>query len=87
MFGMVEAQRTVERDQPELRGEASIDAIARREKPDNPAGQALVARYLRETITYELDDSLLAGAQAYFDGLAGEGIIPVAPRLRTFARG
>ena len=70
-----------------LRGEASIDAIARREKPDNPAGQALVARYLRETITYELDDSLLAGAQAYFDGLAGEGIIPVAPRLRTFARG
>jgi chorismate dehydratase len=68
-----------------LRGEAAVDAIARREKPGDPAGEALVARYLRHTITYGLDETLLAGAQAYFDGLAGEGLIPRAPRLRTFA--
>ncbi len=67
------------------RGVANIDAIARRERPDDPAAQALVARYLRETITYGLDGPLLAGAQAYFDGLAREGLIPRAPRLRTFA--
>ena len=55
-------------------------------RPGEPAAaQALVARYLRETITYELDESLLAWAQAYFDGLAAEGLIPKAPRLRTFA--
>ena len=68
-----------------LRGVANIDAIARRERPDDRAAQALVARYLRETITYGLDEPLLAGAQAYFDGLAGEGLIPRAPRLRLFA--
>ena len=68
-----------------LRGEAAIDTIARRERPDDPAAQALVARYLRETITYGLDGPLLAGAQAYFAGLAGEGLIRRAPRLRTFA--
>jgi predicted solute-binding protein len=68
-----------------LRGVANIDAIARRERPDDPAAQALVARYLRETITYGLDEPLLAGAQAYFDGLAAEGLIPRAPRLRLFA--
>jgi hypothetical protein len=45
----------------------------------------LPARYLRETITYGLDDALQAGAQAYFDGLAQEGIIARAPRLRLFA--
>ena len=69
-----------------LRGEAAIDTIARRERPDDPAAQALVARYLRETITYGLDGPLLAGAQAYFDGLAGEGLIRRAPRLRLFTR-
>ena len=68
-----------------LRGVAAVDAIARRERPDDPAAQAVVARYLRETITYGLEGQLLAGAQAYFDGLAGEGIIPRAPRLRLFA--
>jgi chorismate dehydratase len=67
------------------RGVAAIDAIARRERPDDPAAEALVARYLRETITYDFDESLRAGAQAYFDGLAGEGLIPRAPRLRLFA--
>jgi chorismate dehydratase len=68
-----------------LRGVANIDAIARRERPDDPAGQGVVARYLRDTITYGLDAPLLAGAKAYFDGLAGEGLIPRAPRLRMFA--
>ena len=68
-----------------LRGVAAVDAIARRERPDDPVAQAVVARYLRETITYGLEGQLLAGAQAYFDGLAGEGIIPRAPRLRLFA--
>ena len=66
-------------------GVAAIDTIARRERPGDPAGQTRVARYLRETITYGLDGTLLAGAQAYFEGLAGEGLIPRAPRLRTFA--
>jgi chorismate dehydratase len=68
-----------------LHGVARIDAIAARERPGDPAGQAVVARYLRQTITYGLDGALLAGAQAYFDGLAAEGLIPRAPRLRTFA--
>jgi chorismate dehydratase len=68
-----------------LHGVARIDAIAARECPGDPAGQGVVARYLRDTITYGLDETLLAGAQAYFDGLAGEGLIPRAPRLRTFA--
>ena len=34
------------------------------------------ARYLRDTITYGLDESLQAGPQAYFDGLAEEGSSP-----------
>jgi chorismate dehydratase len=68
-----------------LRGVANIDAIARRERPDDPPGQALVARYLRETITYGLDGALLDGARAYFEGLAAEGLIARAPRLRLFA--
>jgi chorismate dehydratase len=67
------------------RGVANIGAIARRERPDDPAAQALVAHYLRETITFGLDGPLMAGAQAYFDGLAREGLIRRAPRLRTFA--
>ena len=67
------------------RGVANIDAIATRERPDDPAAQALVARYLRETITFGLDGPLLAGAQAYFDALARAGLIRRAPRLRTFA--
>jgi chorismate dehydratase len=70
-----------------LHGAGRIDAIAARERPEDPAGQAVVARYLRETITYGLDGALLAGAQAYFDGLAAEGLIPRAPRLRTFLDG
>jgi chorismate dehydratase len=70
-----------------LRGVAAIDAIARRERPDDPAAEARVARYLRESITYGLDAPLIAGAQAYFDGLAGEGLIPKAPRLRLFSIG
>ena len=69
-----------------LRGVAAIDAIARRERPADPAAQALIASYLRDTITYGLDGPLLAGAQAYFDGLAGEGLIRRAPRLRLFTR-
>jgi chorismate dehydratase len=68
-----------------LRGAANIDAIARRERPDDVAAQGLIAHYLSETITYGLDESLQAGAEAYFDGLAQEGIIPRAPRLRLFA--
>jgi chorismate dehydratase len=68
-----------------LHGVSRIDAIAARERPGDPAGQAVVARYLRQTITYGLDGALLAGAQAYFDGLAAEGLIPRAPRLRTYA--
>jgi chorismate dehydratase len=67
------------------RGVAAIDTIARRERPDDAAAQALIARYLGETITYGLGEALQAGAQAYFDGLAQEGIIPRAPRLRMFA--
>jgi chorismate dehydratase len=66
------------------RGEAAIEAIARRERPGDPVAQALVARYLGETIAYGLDDALQAGAQAYFDGLAAEGLIPRAARLRLF---
>ena len=72
-------------EEAKQRGLASIDAIARRERPDDPVGEARVARYLRESITYGLDEPLLAGAQAYFDALAGEGLIPRAPRVRTFA--
>jgi chorismate dehydratase len=72
-------------DEAKQRGLASIDAIARRERPGDPAGETRVARYLRESITYGLDEPLLAGAQAYFDALAGEGLIPRAPRVRTFA--
>jgi chorismate dehydratase len=68
-----------------LHGVSRIDAIAARERPGDPAGQAVVARYLRQTITYGLDGALLAGARAYFDGLAAEGLIPRAPRLRTYA--
>ena len=72
-------------DEAKQRGLAAIDAIARRERPGDPAGEARVARYLRESITYGLDEPLLAGAQAYFDALAGEGLIPRSPRVRTFA--
>jgi chorismate dehydratase len=68
-----------------LRGVAAVDAIAERERPGDPAAQAVVARYLRETITYGFEGELVAGAQAYFDALADEGILPRAPRIRLFS--
>jgi len=68
------------------RGVANIDDIARREAPDDPAKQALIARYLRETIVYDLDGPFETGLRTYYTLLAEHGLLerPGPAELRFF---
>jgi chorismate dehydratase len=66
------------------RGVANIDDIARREAPDDAAKQALIARYLRETIVYELDGPFETGLRTYYALLAEHGLLDRTADLRFF---
>jgi chorismate dehydratase len=66
------------------RGVANIDDIARREAPDDPATQALIARYLRETIVYDLDGPFETGLRTYYTLLAEHGLLERPAELRFF---
>jgi chorismate dehydratase len=66
------------------RGVANIDDIARREAPDDAAKQALIARYLRETIVYDLDGPFETGLRTYYALLAEHGLLERPAELRFF---
>ncbi len=66
------------------RGVANIDDIASREAPDDPARQALIGRYLRETIVYDLDGSFETGLRTYYTLLAEHGLLERPAELRFF---
>jgi predicted solute-binding protein len=66
-------------------GLAHVADIARREAPDDPARQALISRYLTETIVYDLDGPFATGLQTYYALLAEHGLIERRVDLRFFA--
>jgi chorismate dehydratase len=67
------------------RGVAAIDEIGRREAPDDHARSALIARYLRESIAYELDGPFLEGLRTFYSLLAEQRLIDRPADLRLFA--
>ncbi len=66
------------------RGECAIGEIAAREAPDDPGRRRRIARYLRESIAYDLDGAFIEGLRAFFTALAEERLIARAPELRFF---
>jgi chorismate dehydratase len=65
-------------------GLAAIDQIALRESPHDLGRQALVARYLREAIRYDLDESSIEGLMTFYGLLARHRLIDCEPELRFF---
>ncbi len=66
------------------RGVAEIDVIASREAPDDPARRARIARYLRESIAYDFEGSLVRGVSLFFGLLEEEGLVSRAPALTFY---
>jgi predicted solute-binding protein len=66
------------------RGLANVADIARREAPDDPAREALITRYLRETIVYDLDGPFETGLRTYYTMLAEHGLLERNADLRFF---
>ncbi|HEY8549981.1 MAG TPA: menaquinone biosynthesis protein [Vicinamibacterales bacterium] len=66
------------------RGVPAIDEIARRERPGDPAAAARIARYLRESIAYDLDGAFVEGLQRFFTFLAEDGLVPARASLRLY---
>lgn len=67
------------------RGLMNVDDIARREAPGDPERQALIARYLSETIVYDLDGPFETGLRTYYALLAEHGLLDRRPELRFFS--
>jgi chorismate dehydratase len=66
-------------------GVAHVSDIARREAPHDEARQALIQRYLTETIVYDLDGPFATGLHTYYALLAEHGLIDRRVDLRFFA--
>jgi chorismate dehydratase len=66
------------------RGVAAIDVIAQREAPADAARQALIARYLRRAIAYDLDGPFLDGLRTFYRLLAEHRLIDKPAGLRLF---
>jgi chorismate dehydratase len=66
------------------RGVANVADIARREAPADPAREALIARYLHETIVYDLDGPFETGLRTYYTLLAEHDLLERNPDLRFF---
>lgn len=69
------------------RGEQAIDVIARRESSGDTAREALIARYLRDVITYDLDGPFLDGLRRFYELLAAHRLIERPAGLRLFEAG
>jgi chorismate dehydratase len=65
-------------------GLAAIDRIAQRESPQDPGRQALIARYLREAIRYDLDEPSIEGLMTFYRLLARHRLIDREPELRFY---
>ncbi len=66
------------------RGLANVTDIARREAPGAAGRQALIVRYLSETIAYDLDGPFETGLRTYYALLAEHGLIERRADLRFF---
>jgi chorismate dehydratase len=66
------------------RGVTAVDEIGRREAPGNEARARRVARYLRESIAYDLDGPFLEGLRTFYELLAEHRLIDRPPMLRLF---
>jgi chorismate dehydratase len=66
------------------RGLANVADIARREAPADAVRQTLIARYLSETIVYDLDGSFETGLRMYYALLAEHGLLERPADLRFF---
>jgi len=66
------------------RGIPEIDRIAAAFAPDDAARARKVARYLRESIAYELDGEFEAGLRTYYALLHEHGLLPAAAEPRFF---
>jgi chorismate dehydratase len=66
------------------RGVAAIDEIAAREAPDDEPRAQFIARYLRESIAYDLNGSFLEGLRTFYGLLHEHGLIDRSATLRLF---
>jgi chorismate dehydratase len=60
------------------------DELARAYFPDRPERQAIGARYLRDNITYRLDDEDRAGLEAFYRYAAEAGVVDTSAVPRFF---
>jgi chorismate dehydratase len=65
-------------------GEAHIEAIARAEAPGDAARVAVIAKYLRDNIRYDLGEAEEAGLRRFYERAAALGLIPHAPAVRFY---
>jgi len=66
------------------RGVQAIDAIAAREAPGNRVRADLIARYLRDSIAYDLDGAFLHGLRTFYAMLAEQRLLDRPVDLRLF---
>ena len=66
------------------RGIPAIDAIAADFAPGDPARAAKVARYLRESIAYDLDGPFETGLRTFYTLLAEHGLLTTRAEPRFF---
>jgi chorismate dehydratase len=66
------------------RGVTAIDAIARREAPDDEAHARFIARYLREAIAYDLSGPFLDGLRTFYALLSEYRLADRSAGLRLF---
>jgi chorismate dehydratase len=65
-------------------GLAHVEEIARREAPGDAERQALIVRYLTETIVYDLDGPFERGLRTYYQLLAEQQLLNGPVDLRFF---
>jgi chorismate dehydratase len=66
------------------RGVLAIDRIAADYAPHDPARAAKVARYLKESIAYDLEGPFESGLRRYYALLAQYGLLDAHPEARFF---
>lgn len=66
------------------RGKAAANRIGELHAPGDPAKAAFVARYLRETIQYDLSGDYVRGLKTYYEMLAHYRLLPHNPELTFF---
>lgn len=65
-------------------GAANADAVAKAFFPDDPVGQAIGRRYLRDNLRYELSDRMMAGLRRFYEEAHAIGRVPRTGPIEFF---